>query len=59
VAQGAALARTSPCLAAVRWEEGWDKPLSQWRQELGIQDPADGEPWGLDSQLETLPSQPA
>ena len=59
VAQGAALARTSPCLAAVRWEEGWDKPLSQWRQELGIQDPADGEPWGLDSQLGTLPSQPA
>ena len=19
-----------------RWEEGWDKPLSQWREELGV-----------------------
>ncbi|MEB3194004.1 MAG: Coq4 family protein [Cyanobacteriota bacterium] len=55
VAQGAALARSTPCLAAVRWEEGWDKPLSQWRQELGILDPADGEPWGLDAQLGALP----
>lgn len=51
VAQGGAIARRAPCLAAVRWEEGWDKPLQQWRQELGISDPADREPWGLDQQL--------
>lgn len=51
VAQGGAIARRAPCLAAVRWEEGWDKPLQQWRQELGIRDPADREPWGLDQQL--------
>jgi ubiquinone biosynthesis protein COQ4 len=23
-------------LLAVKWEEGWDKPVSQWREELGI-----------------------
>jgi len=57
VAQGAALARMASCLAAVRWEEGWQKPLHQWRQELGIMDPADGEPWGLDRQIGALSRQ--
>ena len=57
VAQGAALARMASCLAAVRWEEGWQKPLHQWRQELGIVDPADGEPWGLDRQIGALSGQ--
>jgi len=23
-------------LVTQKWEEGWEKPLSQWRQELGI-----------------------
>lgn len=23
-------------LAGIKWEEGWDKPLAVWRQELGI-----------------------
>jgi ubiquinone biosynthesis protein Coq4 len=23
-------------LLAVKWEEGWEKPVSQWREELGI-----------------------
>lgn len=55
VAQGATIARQAHCLAAVRWEEGWDKPIQQWRQELGISDPADAEPWGLNGQLGPLP----
>lgn len=46
VAQGAALARSTPCLAAVRWEEGWERSIEDWRHELGIQRPADGRPYG-------------
>ncbi|MFM9041969.1 MAG: Coq4 family protein [Vulcanococcus sp.] len=52
MAHGFAIARQSQCLAAVRWEEGWDKPIQQWRQELGLIDPADREPYGLDQQLQ-------
>jgi ubiquinone biosynthesis protein Coq4 len=55
VAHGHAIARQAACLAAVRWEEGWEKPVRQWRRELGIGDPADAEPYGLDPQLGPLP----
>jgi ubiquinone biosynthesis protein COQ4 len=51
VSHGHAIARQASCLAAARWEEGWEKPVSQWRQELGISDPADAEPYGLAAQL--------
>lgn len=55
VAHGHAIARQAQCLAAVKWEEGWEKPVRQWREELGISDPADREPHGLDTQLGPLP----
>jgi ubiquinone biosynthesis protein Coq4 len=55
VGHGGAIARQAVCLAAVRWEEGWQKPVRQWRRELGISDPADAEPYGLDAQLGALP----
>jgi ubiquinone biosynthesis protein COQ4 len=55
VAHGHAIARQAQCLAAVTWEEGWEKPVRQWREELGIRDPADREPHGLDAQLGPLP----
>ncbi|MGB5135226.1 MAG: Coq4 family protein [Prochlorococcaceae cyanobacterium] len=55
VGHGAAIARQAACLAAVRWEEGWEKPVRQWREELGITDPADAEPYGLDARLGPLP----
>jgi len=54
LAHGSAIAHQARCLAAVRWEEGWDKPVVQWRRELGIQEPADAMPWGLDHQLGSL-----
>ncbi|MFM7452534.1 MAG: Coq4 family protein [Cyanobium sp.] len=54
-AHGHAIARQAQCLAAVKWEEGWEKPVRQWREELGISDPADAEPYGLDAQLGPLP----
>ena len=51
---GQAIARQAACLALARWEEGWEKPIQQWRQELNLQDPADAEPYGLDRQLGPL-----
>ena len=50
-AHGSAIARQVQCLAIARWEEGWEKPIQQWRQELGLVDPADHEPYGLAQQL--------
>ena len=50
-AHGSAIARQAQCLAIARWEEGWEKPIQQWRQELGLIDPADHEPYGLAQQL--------
>ena len=50
-AHGSAIARQAQCLAIARWEEGWEKPIQQWRQELGLVDPADHEPYGLAQQL--------
>ncbi len=47
VAHGMAIGRQSQCLVAARWEEGWDRPISAWREELGIRDPADAEVYGL------------
>ena len=54
ITHGQAIARQASCLALARWEEGWDKPIQQWRQELGLLDPADREPYGLDQQLGPL-----
>ncbi|NDG73970.1 MAG: hypothetical protein EBX49_01220 [Synechococcaceae bacterium WB8_1B_136] len=51
VVHGMAMARGAQCLAAVRWEEGWERPISDWRAHLGIADPADQEPYGLAQQL--------
>ena len=47
MAHGAAIGRSARCLAAVRWEEGWERPLADWRRELGIAEPADREVYGL------------
>ena len=50
-AHGSAMARQAQCLAIARWEEGWEKPIQQWRQELGLVDPADHGPYDLAQQL--------
>ena len=36
VAFGLQLGYVCAPLAAQRWEEGWDRPLSDWREQLGI-----------------------
>ncbi len=51
VAHGQGIARQSQCLALARWEEGWERPVEHWRQELGIRDSAEHEPYGLAAQL--------
>jgi ubiquinone biosynthesis protein Coq4 len=35
-AYGLELGRVSAPLLAQRWEEGWDRPLADWREQLGI-----------------------
>lgn len=51
VSHGHTIARQASCLAAACWEEGWERPVSDWRHELGISDHADGAPYGLSRQL--------
>ncbi|SBO41904.1 Coq4 family protein [Cyanobium sp. NIES-981] len=46
-AHGIAMGRQAACLAAVRWEEGWERPVSEWREQLGILEPADAAAYGL------------
>ncbi|MCT0226099.1 Coq4 family protein [Synechococcus sp. CS-1328] len=47
VAHGMAMARQASCLAVARWEQGWHSSVADWREELGILEPADGEAHGL------------
>ena len=47
ISHGISLGFNAKTLAAMRWEEGWDKPLEQWRQDLGITAPANPRPYGL------------
>ena len=51
IAHGQTIARQASCLVLARWEEGWERPLSAWRAELGLTDPADAQPYGLDREL--------
>lgn len=37
IAQGFQMGNTAKSLFAQKWEEGWEKPLSQWQTELNIQ----------------------
>jgi ubiquinone biosynthesis protein COQ4 len=53
-ARGMAIALEAKPLIAQRWEEGWDKPVSQWRQELNITHPVIDEPYSLKNRLSHL-----
>lgn len=37
IALGFQMGKTAKPLFAEKWEEGWEKPLKQWRQELNIE----------------------
>ncbi|GAB4350549.1 MAG: Coq4 family protein [Leptolyngbyaceae cyanobacterium] len=37
IARGLQMGQTAKALFAQRWEEGWERPLSEWRADLNIQ----------------------
>jgi ubiquinone biosynthesis protein Coq4 len=37
IEQGWQMGKTAKQLIAQKWEENWDKPVSQWREDLNIQ----------------------
>ena len=37
-------------LVCARWEEGWQRSVAEWRQQLGIGHAADNEAYGLEAQ---------
>lgn len=47
IAVGSRIGLEATPLVIQRWEEGWDKPLDQWRQQLGVK-PAVGEQFGAE-----------
>ncbi|MBD2718158.1 Coq4 family protein [Synechococcus sp. FACHB-909] len=48
ISHGTTIGFTARPFATVRWEEGWELPVAEWRQRLGVTLPADGEPYGID-----------
>jgi ubiquinone biosynthesis protein Coq4 len=53
-ARGMAMALQMKPLIAQRWEDGWNKPVQQWREELNITDPVIDEPYSLKNRLPDL-----
>ena len=47
IAVGSRIGLEATPLVLQRWEEGWEKPLHQWREELGVK-PAVGEQFGAE-----------
>ena len=47
IAHGNSIGFSAQPLWMARWEEGWDWPVEQWRERLGITKPATSEPYGL------------
>ncbi|MBV9390081.1 MAG: hypothetical protein JOZ78_26960 [Chroococcidiopsidaceae cyanobacterium CP_BM_ER_R8_30] len=53
-ARGMGMALQAKPLIAQRWEEGWEKPVVQWRQELNITNPVIEELYSLKNRLPEL-----
>ena len=47
IAHGTTIGFTAKPLWLARWEEGWEWPVAQWREQLGITSPADHRSYGL------------
>ena len=54
VARGMGMAIKMKPLIAQRWEDGWDKTVRQWREELNITEPVIDEPYSLKNRLPDL-----
>jgi len=48
IAHGTTIGFSAKPLWLVRWEEGWEWPVAQWRLQLGISPAANAEPYGLE-----------
>lgn len=46
ISHGTAIGFEAAPLAVVRWEDGWERSIEDWRRELGIRRPATGMPYG-------------
>ncbi|MFZ0406875.1 MAG: Coq4 family protein [Cyanobium sp.] len=47
ISHGVTIGFTASALCTARWEEGWELPVQEWRQRLGLLHPADHERYGL------------
>lgn len=54
MARGMGMALQIKPLISQRWEDGWDKPVRQWREELGITHPVLDEPYSFKHRLPEL-----
>ena len=50
-AYGLELGRVCAPLLAQRWEEGWDRPLAEWREQLGITELVARSPFSVETSL--------
>ena len=57
IARGGAIGLQCAPFCVQRWEEGWDRPLAQWRRDLGLLDPVRRESYALAAQLPDLADQ--
>lgn len=53
-ARGMGMAIEMKPLIAQRWEDGWEKPVRQWREELNITNPVIDEPYSMKNRLPNL-----
>lgn len=47
ISHGVSMGWSAAPFCTARWEEGWELPLQDWRQRLGVTNPADAAPYGL------------
>jgi len=57
IARGGAIGLGCAPFCTQRWEEGWERPLVDWRRELGLLDPVRDEAYSLCRQLPELAPQ--
>lgn len=57
IARGGAIGLGCAPFCSQRWEEGWERPLADWRQAVGLSDPVRTEPYALALQLPELAPQ--
>ncbi|WP_216902679.1 Coq4 family protein [Synechococcus sp. CCY 9618] len=55
IARGMAMGLACAPFCVQRWEQGWERPLADWRRDLGLIDPIQEEPYALRRLLADLP----